>query len=96
LLAQLLLAHLLKKNDTACNHTGPASSWKKSTEQAAALLACLLPCSYVRLQLLQGVVAHHMGDRLAALRHLQAAQRMWQSLQVSHLAHTATTAHLSG
>lgn len=50
----------------------------------------------MRLQLLQGVVAHHMGDRLAALRHLQAAQRMWQSLQVSCLMHAATTVERGG
>lgn len=42
----------------------------------------LLPvCSYVRLELLQGVAAFHSSDRQAA-HHLSSALAKWQRLQV--------------
>ena len=40
-------------------------------------------CSYVRLELLQGVAAFHSQDGREALRLLQSAQAKWQRLQVS-------------
>ena len=39
-------------------------------------------CSYVRLELLQGVAAFHSGQGDAS-QHLHAAQDKWQRLQVA-------------
>jgi hypothetical protein len=41
--------------------------------------------SYVRLELLEGVVAYHSGESAAALQKLQSAQARWQKLQVGLL-----------
>eukprot|EP00878_Enallax_costatus_P017080 GHUV01017933.1.p1 GENE.GHUV01017933.1~~GHUV01017933.1.p1 ORF type:complete len:343 (+),score=113.63 GHUV01017933.1:474-1502(+) len=41
---------------------------------------------YVRLELLEGVVAYHSGELAAAQQHLQAAHRRWQKLQLSEQA----------
>ena len=40
-------------------------------------------CSYVRLELLEGVAAYYLGDRGLARARLKASQERWQQLQVS-------------
>ena len=40
-------------------------------------------CSYVRLELLEGVAAYHSGDKDLARARLKASQARWQQLQVS-------------
>ena len=40
-------------------------------------------CSYVRLELLEGVAAYYSGDRGLARARLKASQERWQQLQVS-------------
>lgn len=42
----------------------------------------MVTCSYVRLELLQGVAAFHSGDK-HAVKHLESAKAKWQRLQVS-------------
>ena len=39
-------------------------------------------CSYVRLELLEGVAAFYSGNRVLARTKLQSAQGRWQKLQV--------------
>jgi hypothetical protein len=46
-------------------------------------------CSYVRLELLEGVVAFHSGEAAAAASRLAAAQARWQRLQVRHTGKTS-------
>ena len=40
-------------------------------------------CSYVRLELLEGVAAYYSGDKGLACARLKASQARWQQLQVS-------------
>ena len=40
-------------------------------------------CSYVRLELLEGVAAYYSGDKGLARARLEASQARWQQLQVS-------------
>lgn len=56
---------------------------------STALCCCICVCcrchstaSYVRLELLEGVVAYHSGEPQLAQQKLQAAQARWQKLQV--------------
>jgi hypothetical protein len=60
---------------------------KISAKELLVLCCCCcchhaLHCSYVRLELLEGVVAFHSGEAAAAATHLAAAQARWQRLQV--------------
>jgi hypothetical protein len=43
---------------------------------------CVWCCRYVRLELLEGVVAFHSGEQQQARQRLQSAQARWQKLQV--------------
>jgi len=45
-------------------------------------LACRVVCRYVRLELLEGVVAFHSGEQQTAQQRLQCAHARWQRLQV--------------
>lgn len=49
---------------------------------AEACCTVLLGCSYVRLELLEGVVAFHSGEQQLAQQRLQSAQARWRKLQV--------------
>ena len=48
-------------------------------------------CRYVRLELLEGIVAYHSGSKPMALQKLQSADAKWERLQVSD-AHLASLA----
>lgn len=46
-------------------------------------MSCLVYlCRYVRLELLEGVVAFHSGEQQVAQQQLQSALARWQKLQV--------------
>lgn len=49
---------------------------------AEACCTVLLGCSYMRLELLEGVVAFHSGEQQLAQQRLQSAQARWRKLQV--------------
>lgn len=53
-------------------------------ERARLLHGSVSPAAavYLRLEVLQGVVAYHMQEREAAAQHLATAQARWQQLQV--------------
>jgi hypothetical protein len=75
--------------------TGCAAGHVADVSYASAVAAAVAiqTGSYVRLELLEGVVAFHSGEAAAAATHLAAAQARWQRLQVRQQGRACLNAH---